>query len=48
MFGELFQLDLCHGHERVDFMLGALEILDAKCVDGNDLDAGLVAHFKNL
>jgi len=44
----LLQLDLGHGHEGIDFMLGALEVLYAECVDGDDLDASLVADFEDL
>ena len=29
-------------------MLGPLEVFDRECVDGNDLDAGFIADFKNL
>jgi len=29
-------------------MLGALEVLYAECVDGDDLDASLVADFEDL
>jgi len=45
MFRQLLQLYLGHGHERIDFMLRALEVLDAKCVDGHYLDTSLVADF---
>jgi hypothetical protein len=45
MLYQLRQFDLCHVHERVDLVLGALEVLDTEGVDGDDLDAGLVAYF---
>jgi hypothetical protein len=48
MLGQLFELDLCHRHERVHLMLGALEVLDAERIDGYDLDAGFVADFEYL
>ena len=44
----LLQLHLGHGHEGIDFMLGALEVLYAECVDGDDLDASLVADLEDL
>lgn len=45
MLSQLLQLDLSHGHERIDFMLRALEVLDAERIDGHHLDAGLVADL---
>jgi hypothetical protein len=45
---QLLQLDLGHGHERIDFVLGPLEVLYAECIDGYDLDTSLVADFENL
>lgn len=48
VFSQLLELDLGHGHERVDFMLGALEVLDAESVDSHDLDAGFVANLEYL
>jgi hypothetical protein len=48
MLGQLLQLHLRHGHERINFMLRALEVLYAECVDGDNLDASLVADFEDL
>jgi hypothetical protein len=48
MLYELSQFDLRHVHERVDLVLGPLEVLDAEGVDGHHLDAGLVADFQYL
>jgi hypothetical protein len=48
MLGQLFELDLGHGHERIDLMLRTVEVLDAEGVDGNDLDARLVADLEYL
>jgi hypothetical protein len=48
MLGQLLQLHLRHGHERVDFMLRALEVLYAEGVDGDNLDTSLIADFEDL
>jgi hypothetical protein len=48
VFRQLLELDLGHGHEGIDLVLGALEVLDAEGVDGDDLDASLVADFEYL
>jgi hypothetical protein len=48
MLGELLKLNLGHGHERIDLVLGALEVLDTECINGYHLDASLVAHLKYL
>jgi hypothetical protein len=48
VLGQLLKLDLRHGHEGVYFMLRAFEVFDAECINGNDLDAGLVAHLEYL
>lgn len=45
---QLGELDFRHVHERIDFVLGSLEILDAEGVDGYHSDAGFVAHFQYL
>jgi hypothetical protein len=45
---QLPELELRQFHESVYFVLRALEVLDTKCIDGNDLDAGLVADFQDL
>jgi hypothetical protein len=44
----LRQLHFGHIHECIDLELGPLEILDTECVDGDDLNATLVADFQNL
>lgn len=48
MLGDLLKLDLGHGHERIDLVLGALEVLNAKGIDSNHLDARLVADLEYL
>jgi hypothetical protein len=48
MFGDLLELDLGHGHERINLVLGALEVLDTKSIDGHHLDASLVADLEYL
>lgn len=48
VFSQLLELDLSHGHERIDFMLGALEVLDTEGVDCDDLDTSFVAHLEDL
>jgi hypothetical protein len=48
MLGQLIKLDLGHVHESVDFIFGALEVFNAKGVDGDNLDSGLVAHLEYL
>jgi hypothetical protein len=45
---ELFELDLGHFHQAVDFILGPLEILDTEGVDGHVCDAGFVADLEDL
>jgi hypothetical protein len=45
MLSQLLKLDLCHGHEGIDLVLRALEVLDAEGVDGDGLDASLVADL---
>jgi hypothetical protein len=35
----LIELDLGHVHESVDFIFGALEVFNAKGVDGDNLDS---------
>jgi hypothetical protein len=48
MLDELFQFDLGHVHERIDFVFRSLEILDAEGVDCYVGYAGLVAYFEDL
>jgi hypothetical protein len=48
MLSQLLKFDLRHGHEGVDFVLRALEILNAKGIDGHHLDASLVANLQYL
>ncbi len=48
MLDELFQFDLGHVHERVNFVFRSLEILDAEGVDCYVGHAGLVAYFEDL
>ena len=48
VLSQLLQLHLCHGHERINFMLRALEVLYAECIDGDNLDASFVADFEDL
>lgn len=45
---ELGEFHLCHIHERINFVLGPLEVFNAKGVDGDDFDTRFVADFKNL
>jgi len=47
VLGQLLQLDLGHGHEGVDLVLGALEVLDTEGVDGDDAHARPVAHLED-
>lgn len=48
VLGDLSELDLCHVHESVDFVFGALEVLNAKGVDCDNFDTRFVAHFEDL
>lgn len=48
MLDQLLQLELGELHKAVDFVLWSVEVLNAKCVDCNDLDATLVAYFEDL
>lgn len=48
MLSELFELDLRHRHERIYFVLGAIEVLNAKRIDGNYFDTSLVADLQDL
>lgn len=48
MLGELRELDFEHVHQGVDFVFGALEVLDAEGVDRDDADSSLVADFQDL
>jgi len=48
MFGQLTQLQFCHSHQGIDLVFRALEVFDAKRIDGHDFDSGLVADLKNL
>lgn len=48
VLSQLLQLHLCHGHERINFMFRALEVLYAECIDGDNLDASFVADFEDL
>ncbi len=48
MLRQLRQLDLRHVHQSVHLVLGSLEVLDAKGVDGDHLDTGKVAYFQDL
>jgi hypothetical protein len=48
VLSQLLKLHFRHRHEGVDFMLRALEVLDAKGIDGHHLDASLVAHLQYL
>lgn len=48
MLDELFEFDLGHVHECIDFVFGALEILDAEGVDGNMRHPRLVAYLEDL
>ena len=45
---QLLQLNLGELHEAFDFVLGAVEVFDAKRVDCDNLDAALVAYFHDL
>jgi hypothetical protein len=45
MLRQLLELDLGHGHESIDFVFGALEVLDAEGIDGHYFDTSLVAHL---
>lgn len=45
---ELGEFDFCHIHEGIHFVFGPLEVFNAKGVDGDDFDAGLVADLKDL
>lgn len=46
--GQLLELDLGQLHEPFDLVFGPVVVLDAECVDGNDLDAAFVADFHDL
>lgn len=48
VLSQLLKFDLGHGHQRIDLMLRALEVLYAECVDGDDLDTRFVAYFEDL
>jgi hypothetical protein len=48
MLSQLLKFHLRHGHEGVNFVLRALEVLDAKGIDGHHLDTGLVANLQYL
>ena len=45
VLGELCELDFEHVHQGVDFVFGALEVLDTEGVDRHDADSGFVADF---
>lgn len=47
MRAHLAEPDLCNVHQRIHLKLRALEVLNAKGVDGDHLHAALVAHFED-
>lgn len=48
MLTQLRELNFRNLHERVDLVEGTLKVFDGEGVDGDDLDAGLVADFEDL
>lgn len=48
MLHQLRELHLGHVHQRIDLVLGPLEVLDGEGVDGDHLDAGFVADLEDL
>lgn len=47
MLRELYHLRARHIHKRVDFSPPPLEVLDTEGVDGDGVDAGIVADFED-
>ena len=45
---ELFQFHFCQLHQAVDFVLRAVEVLDAERVDCDNFDTAFVADFEHL
>lgn len=48
MLGELGELDFEHVHQGIDFVFGALEVLDTEGVNRYDTDSGFIADFEDL
>lgn len=48
MLADLEKLGLCEGHEGVDFVRGALEVLDGEGVDGDAADVEAHAYLEHL